>query len=107
MYAPDSAYVRADRLADRTGKQLEKFFEGQPDAAFEIVSESDSLRAQRAKCEQYVAAGSDLVVLIDPYRRTVVRWQNGIADEPADPHAVDCSPVMPGFILDAAPLFEL
>jgi Uma2 family endonuclease len=107
VYAPDSAYVRAERLVGLTGEQLEKFIDGCPDAAFEIVSESDSLRAQRAKCEHYVAAGSALVVLIDPYRRTVARWLHGSLVDTADAHAVDCGPVMPGFILDAAALFDL
>lgn len=67
--APDAAFVtreRAERFADK-----EKYFEGAPDLAAEVVSPGDSRREVEEKVRDYLAAGTHLVWVIDPRRRTV------------------------------------
>ena len=60
---PDVAFIRADRtrVAD-----LDRYLEGAPDLAVEIVSPSDSMVDVDRKVEQYLAAGSTLVWVVMP-----------------------------------------
>jgi len=67
--APDVAFVtreRAERFAEK-----EKYFEGAPDLAAEVVSPGDSMREVAEKVRDYLAAGTRQVWIIDSKRRSV------------------------------------
>ena len=100
VLSPDGAFIRADRWEPLDRNERERYFAGAPDAAFEIVARSDLRDAQLAKCGAYVRNGSRLVVLIDPYRRAVDCWRDGVHVGLGDIPELDCEPVMPAFVLD-------
>lgn len=107
LFAPDATYISRERWNkadhDRT------FAEVVPDAAFEILSQSDRIRTTMKKIEAYLRNGVRLVVLIDPNRRNVYVGRDGDTEVRAlgDVESVDCSPVMPGFVLDVAAIRDL
>lgn len=94
--APDAAFVtreRADRFAAR-----EKFFEGAPDLAAEVVSPGDSWRQVADKVRDYLTAGTRLVWVIDPRRRTVTVHRPGTAPRVlGEDDLLDGGEVLPGF----------
>jgi len=102
LFAPDATYISRERWA-RTDKGR-TFAETAPDAAFEVLSKSDRPRSTMKKLLAYLRNGVRLVVLIDPKRRKVYVGREGDAEphDIGDVDAVDCSPVMPGFVLDIA-----
>jgi Uma2 family endonuclease len=106
VFSPDGAFVRADRWEPLSKVKRERYFDGAPDAAFEIVSRTDLRGTQLAKCESYVRNGATLVVLLDPYRRSVDVWRDGHHTRLGDVASLDCDPVMPGFVLDTAAILE-
>ena len=103
--APDGSFVRADRLPPAgIGPGLLKLA---PDLAVEVLSPSESASELEEKLADYTAAGTPLVWVLDPRRRTVmvvaadapVRWL-GEGD------ALDGGAVIPGFACPVAELFE-
>lgn len=96
--APDAAFVsweRATRLA-----APERFFEGAPDLAAEVVSPGDSGREVEEKVRDYLAAGTRLVWVIDPRRSTVTVHRPDAAPGVLTPKDVlDGGDLLPGFSL--------
>jgi Uma2 family endonuclease len=106
---PDAAFISHRRKATMPGARKEPrvFARIAPDAVFELLSPSDQLRYTVSKCEEYVATGSDVAILLNPRDRSVTVFRRT-----QDPHrAPDASAVtigaeMPGFILDAEAVFD-
>jgi len=103
--APDVAFVRTDRVPPR-GKR--GFFDGFPDLAVEVVSFNDLASELTEKVEQWLAAGTTSVWVVDPnthtidvYRRgrDVIRYREN--DELRD------EPTLPGFTLKLAEIFAV
>jgi len=103
--APDAAFVtneRAERFVEK-----EKYFEGAPDLAAEVVSPGDSRRGVEEKVRDYLAAGTRLVWVVDPRRRTVTVHQPG-----GDPQVLgsegllEGGDVLPGFALPVSRLLK-
>jgi Uma2 family endonuclease len=67
--APDIAFVRANRIP--AGGLPEKFFPGPPDLAVEVVSPSDTVYEVEEKVEDWLAAGTTLVWIVNSRKRTV------------------------------------
>ncbi|MDB5070169.1 MAG: hypothetical protein JWM87_1280 [Candidatus Eremiobacteraeota bacterium] len=107
LFAPDTTYISRERWAQADHEKT--FAHAVPDAAFEILSKSDRVRTTMKKIAAYLRNGVRLVVLIDPKRRTVYVGREGDAEprELGDVERVDCSPVMPGFVLDVAAIMDL
>src|SRR5437763_120767 len=59
--APDAAFVRAERVVDTAG-----FFNGPPDAAFEVVSPGDTYTEIEEKTLAWLRAGTKAVIVVDP-----------------------------------------
>jgi Uma2 family endonuclease len=101
--APDAAFVtreRAERFADR-----EKYFEGAPDLAAEVVSPGDSGREVAEKVGDYLAAGTRLVWVIDPRRRTVTVHRPGADPQTLGPDdLLEGGDLLPGFALPVSRL---
>lgn len=67
---PDVAYVEVDRLRGLVGDELE-VPRLSPNVAVEILSPGDRRADVDDKIATYLAAGSALVMIVDPKRRTV------------------------------------
>jgi len=73
VLSPDVAFIRTDRVP--TAHAALRFFEGAPDLAVEVMSPSDRWPAVAAKASRYLQAGSRLVWVVDPPRRTVTVYR--------------------------------
>lgn len=107
LLAPDATYISHERW-EKADHAL-TFAHAVPDAAFEVLSKSDRVRTTMKKIAAYLRNGVRLAVLIDPKRRNVYVGREG-ETEPRELGAVDrldCSPVMPGFVLDVAAIMDL
>jgi Uma2 family endonuclease len=102
---PDASFVRSDRLPPeglRPG-----FLKMAPDLAVEVLSPSETASELEEKLDDYRAAGTPLIWVIDPDRRTVMivsrdaplRWIR--ADG-----TLDGGDVVPGFRCRVGDLFE-
>jgi Uma2 family endonuclease len=102
VFAPDVTYVSSARWA--AADHTSTFAAALPDAAFEVLSPSDRVSITRKKIAAYLRNGVRLVVLIDPQRRRVFVGREGDTEprDLGDADVFDCSPVMPGFVLDVA-----
>jgi Uma2 family endonuclease len=104
---PDAAFISHRRLAALTPEREKRAFERiAPDAVFELLSPTDRLRYTVEKCEEYVATGSAVAVLIDPRDHSVTLYRPG--REPlaiGEATAVEIGNELPGFVLDAAAVF--
>lgn len=109
LFSPDATYVARERWEAVPPAEREGFAALVPDAAFEMLSKSDSVRATRRKVAAYLHDGVRLVVLIDPYRRRTYVGRTGDDDavDLGDVAGVDCSPVMPGFVLDVGSILDV
>jgi Uma2 family endonuclease len=102
LLAPDATYVSLERWTKADRERT--FAYAVPDAAFELLSISDRIAKTRRKLQGYLRNGVRLAVLIDAWRRRVYVGREGDA-EPQDLgwiERLDCSPAMPGFVLDVA-----
>jgi Uma2 family endonuclease len=97
--APDIAFVRAERDVDVDG-----YFEGAPDAAFEVVSPSDRYTEVVEKTQDWLRAGSQVVVVIDPRIRTVRVHRTGGTTDVVD--AIEIDDVVPGWKLPLRSVFR-
>ena len=71
--APDVSFVsreRAEAIAEERG-----FFPGAPDLAVEVVSPNDRDRELREKVSDWLRAGTQMVVVIDPDQRTATVYR--------------------------------
>ena len=94
---PDLSFMARERLV---GFDDTKFFEGAPDLAVEILSPSNRPGEMHAKVADYLAAGTRLVWLIDPERRTVTIYGELLRPkEIGDGETLDGEGVVPGFAI--------
>ena len=102
VFAPDATYFSSERWAAADAART--FAEALPDAVFEVLSRSDRRRTTLKKMAAYLRNSVRLAVLIDPKRRKVYAGREGEAEprDLGDVERFDCSPVMPGFVLDVA-----
>lgn len=83
----------------------ERYFEGPPDLAAEVVSPGDSRREVAEKVEDYLAAGTRLVWIIDRRRATVTVHRPGAALRTLGPDDhLDGADPLPGFSLPVSRL---
>jgi Uma2 family endonuclease len=97
--APDAAFVRSDRVTDVAG-----FFEGPPDAAFDVVSPGDTYTEIEEKTLQWLRAGVRVVVVVDPKTKTARVHRADSATNVED--VIEIDDVIPGWRLSLAELFE-
>jgi Uma2 family endonuclease len=69
VIAPDASFVRQAEI-DRLG-ETEKFWPGAPDLAVEVVSPGDTAREVREKVAAWLAAGTQMVWVVDAKKRTI------------------------------------
>lgn len=100
---PDLTFVRRDRLP--APEVAHRFYEGAPDLAVEIVSPGDRAGEIARTVAGYLAAGTRLVWVVYPARRTVVAHRPGGTTRVfGEDGTLDGGDVLPGF---AAPVAEV
>jgi Uma2 family endonuclease len=97
--APDAAFVRSERITDAAG-----FFEGPPDAAFEVTSPGDTYSEIEEKTLDWLRAGVKAVVIVDPRTKTVRVHRTNGATNVED--ILDIDDVIPEWRLSLAELFD-
>lgn len=102
--APDVAFVAARRIGDKLAKG---FFPGPPDLAVEVLSPDDRAGEVLAKVQDWLAAGCQVVWVVDPRTRTVTVYRSpseivilGAAE------TLDGGALLPGFSVAVGELFE-
>jgi Uma2 family endonuclease len=102
---PDLSYVRVDRLRGLTGDDLE-VPRLSPDVAVEILSPDDRRADVNDKIATYLAAGSLLVMIVDPKTHAVELHdaQSTVTLHPGDSIAHS---QLPGFELSVSKLFDV
>ena len=105
VLAPDVAFVRRERIP-ASGRPA-AFWEGAPDLAVEVVSPGDTRPEVAAKVASWLAAGTRVVWVVDPGRRSVAVHEPGATPWhfAADADIVDGAPLFPGFRLPVADVF--
>ena len=66
--APDAAFVRQERV--EAAGEVQGYFPGAPDLAVEVISPNDRFADVEEKVADWLAAGSAMVVLVNPRNRT-------------------------------------
>lgn len=101
--SPDVSWIASPRLE---GVDLTGFIPIVPDFVAELRSPSDAIDRLRAKMQEYRRLGVRLGLLINSQDRQVelYRPQEDVVVLDA-PQVVDCSEVMPGFLLPMARLW--
>ncbi len=102
---PDVAYVRRERTESR--EAMPGFFPGPPDLAVEVISPSDTYSEVEEKVADWLNAGTQAVVVVDP-RRRMVKVHRSVTDATvlteSDTLAVD--DVVPGWAMPVREIFE-
>lgn len=103
--APDAAFVSRER-ADEVGRTA-KYWPGAPDLAVEVVSPDDSFREMREKALEWLSAGSMMVVVLDPDKRTATVYRGGDGDAHVygAQEKLDLDEAVPGFAVAVDELF--
>lgn len=105
--APGLAWVKKERWEALTRKDREQFAPLCPDFVVEIRSYTDRLKTLQAKMEEYLENGAQLGWLIDPYKRKVYVYRPDAPMQRLDqPDRVSGDPVLPGFVLPVAKLWQ-
>lgn len=107
MRAPDTSWVRRDRLDEVPAEARKGFLPLCPDFVVEVRSPTDPLPPLRAKMDEYTANGARLGWLIDPGERAVEIYRPGAEPERLTaPARISADPELPGFELDLRPIWE-
>ena len=102
--APDVAFVRLDRIPHPIPPGYARFA---PDLAVEVLSPDDRPGEVPAKVADWLKAGTRLVWLADPERRTGrVYRSNGTESLLGESDAFDCEDLLPSFKCRVGELFE-
>ena len=102
--APDASFVRAHRLPpEGVGGGFAKLA---PDLAVEVLSPSESTAELSEKLADYRVAGTPMVWVIDPVRRTAVVITNRSTTTLGVSDTLTGGDVVPGFACGVAELFE-
>ena len=72
--APDVAFIRRER-AEEVG-DVEGYWPGAPDLAVEVISPSDTYSDVQEKVFDWIEAGTRMVVLVIPRKRTVTIYRS-------------------------------
>ncbi len=104
--SPDAAWVELSRWEALTPEQRTKFPPLAPDFVIELRSATDRLSPLQEKMEEYRSNGVRLGLLIDPKNQQVEIYRPRQEPEILEsPTSIDCSEVMPGFILSMSEIW--
>lgn len=102
--APDVAFVRQERI-EEVGDTA-AFWPGAPDLAVEVISPGDRYSEVFEKVDEYLAAGTRMVILADPQNRSVtVIDRSGNRTDLGEDGVIDGGDVVPGWRLPVHDVF--
>lgn len=102
--APDVGFVRRDRMAE-TGL-VDGYWPGPPDLAVEVISPNDLYTEVAEKVEEWLRAGTRMVVVVDPRRQVATVHRPGReAVTLAGEVVLDGDDVVPGWRLGLGDVF--
>ena len=100
---PDVSFVSNERLSDGNPWG---YFTGAPDLAVEVVSPNDTSTEISEKVAEYLAAGTQLVVVVDPDVGTITKHPaHGNITRLGECDTLALDDIMPGFECAAADIF--
>ncbi|HYW09737.1 MAG TPA: Uma2 family endonuclease [Longimicrobium sp.] len=79
VLAADVSFVRGERAAEM--REERGYMNGAPDLAVEVVSPSDRSPTVEAKVRAWMSAGTRMVIVVHPTRRTVAVHRSGAPPE--------------------------
>ncbi len=94
--SPDVSWIEKSRLE---GISIVGFIPVVPDLVIELRSATDNLKPLQEKMEEYKRLGVKLGLLINPKNKQVEMYRSDQEVEILESDAIDCSEVMPGFVL--------
>ena len=101
---PDVAFVSRER--EEVAGIMDGFFPGPPDLAVEVISPSDRYTDVAEKVEDWLNAGSRMVIVVDPRRRVVTVHLPGAAPITlTEQDTLDGGDVIPGWSMPVAEIF--
>ena len=103
--APDVAFISRERLL--TQPDLRGAFGGAPELAVEIVSPGNTAEAVFRKVHEWLAYGTQIVLVVYPVQRGVAVWRENGAVSLRDDAELNLDPALPGFICTVNDLFPL
>jgi Uma2 family endonuclease len=104
LVGADAAFVSNERLA--SVERFDKFFPFAPDLAVEVLSPGNTVQEIDEKVAMFFAAGSRLVWVFNPKRRTAAVYRSPLDVRLlGEGDALDGGDVLPGFTLDLSKLF--
>lgn len=106
MRAPDAAWVKLSRLKKLSNREKEQFIPLCPDFVIEVASPTDVPSSLREKMDEYREAGLRLGWLILPASRQAEVYTPTGVQFLASPETVSGDPVLPGFRLVLAPIWN-
>jgi len=102
--APDLAFVSRERIPE-TGI-TKKFWQGAPDLAVEVMSPGDTVKEVREKVEDWLAAGTKAVWVLNPKRRSVTVYRStSDVTRLAEGDELEGGEVVPGFRCKVSEIF--
>ena len=106
--SPDASWVLKSRVRELTPTARRGFWHLCPDFVIELRSETDRLKALRAKMREYLEQGAQLGWLIDPDSRTVEIHRAGSAEPElrANADSVEGEGPVAGFRLELARVWD-
>ena len=101
--SPDVSWIEKSKVE---GISLNRFIPVVPDFVIELRSSSDNLKPLQAKMVEYQRLGVRMGLLINPQNKQVEIYRVGQEVELLElPMSIDCSEVMPEFILNLAKIW--
>lgn len=104
VLAPDASFVRQERV-DVAG-DTDGYFPGPADLAVEVISPTDRYTEVEAKVTAWFAAGTLMVVVVNPRNRTVQAHTPDGVTELTEADTLDGGDVVPGWRLPIADIFS-
>lgn len=102
--APDVAFVRRERIPESGIPK--KFWPGSPDLAVEVMSPDDTLKEVEEKTEQWLAAGTSAVWVVNPKRRSVSVYRSmSEVTRLSEADELDGGEAVPGFRCKVSEIF--
>jgi Uma2 family endonuclease len=101
--APDAAFVSKARLGAAASKR--GYWPGAPDLAVEVVSPDDTYVDVQDKVDDWLAAGSRTVIVVNPHKRTVAVHRAATVTVLTENDVLEGGELVPGWKVPVRELF--
>jgi Uma2 family endonuclease len=105
VFAPDVAFVSADRIP--AGGLTVKYAPIMPDLAVEIISPNDTLPEVEEKVDEYLRAGTRMVIVVHPKNKIIYVYTPNSTQRLKLDDTLDGGEVLPGFSVTVREIFKL